>query len=240
MVILEKLPLVPDIITGGSATVGIRVPSHPVAMALLELLDDPVAATSANISGSPAGATIDHILEDLAGKVQVALESAEPLLGIESTIIDMTRREPVILRRGFISPDEIASVLGTAPLMTESPGRKLFPAGTTCIFVEGDREGIAGEMEKIIDESPGVSIGILASTELAPHLPRVSFTGVLGSADNPQEIARNFLVRMRQIIDAGVGLILIEGIRGEGPAHAVMERLRAGADEIRRSGAPKS
>ena len=111
-IVFEKKTAVPDSVTAGLSTVGIRFPSHPIAQALIELSGVPVAAPSANIAGSPSATHARHAVSDLLKKVDWVIDSGPAEIGIESTIIDCTKKVPVLLRPGKISAEELQETIG--------------------------------------------------------------------------------------------------------------------------------
>lgn len=115
--ILKRASDVPDEVTGGQDTVGLRVPSHPVALALLQVFDSGIAAPSANRFGRISPTTAGHVQEELGDKVAMVLDGGACEVGIESTILDFSRDAPEILRPGAITPDDIARVIGRRPLV---------------------------------------------------------------------------------------------------------------------------
>lgn len=119
--ILKKQPHVPDAVTGGQDTVGLRVPGHPVALALLQAFhaaggSGGIAAPSANRFGRISPTTAQHVRDDLGDAVPLVLDGGSCEVGIESTIVDLSRDEPVILRPGMIGADALAVVLGRGPV----------------------------------------------------------------------------------------------------------------------------
>lgn len=110
--VLWKQPFVPDVVTGGGPTVAVRVPAHPVAQALLRATGRPLAAPSANRSSRLSPTTADHVLRDLAGRIELVLDSGPTPGGIESTVLDVTASPPLILRPGPIAPRELHAVVG--------------------------------------------------------------------------------------------------------------------------------
>ncbi|AYH43126.1 threonylcarbamoyl-AMP synthase [Azoarcus sp. DN11] len=110
--ILKREEGVPDAVTGGQDTVGLRVPDHPVALALLRAFDSGIAAPSANRFGRISPTTAAHVREELGDKVALVLDGGPCQVGIESTILDLSRDTPVILRPGAISADDIGRVIG--------------------------------------------------------------------------------------------------------------------------------
>jgi L-threonylcarbamoyladenylate synthase len=115
--ILKKEAEVPDVVTGGQDTVGLRVPDHPVALALLRAFGGGVAAPSANRFGRISPTTAKHVADELGDALDMILDGGACDVGIESTILDLSRGTPVILRPGAIGPDAIAAVIGRRPLV---------------------------------------------------------------------------------------------------------------------------
>lgn len=123
-IILPAASSVPLIVRGGKSGVGLRMPSHPVALALINAAG-PLAAPSANRFGRPSPTNADHVRQDLDGKIAAVLDAGETGTGLESTLIDLTDHEYRILRRGGISIDLIEECLGCS--IEVAPGQ--FPSG---------------------------------------------------------------------------------------------------------------
>ena len=104
--VLKKAAVVPDIVTGGSDTVAVRITAHPVARALLKGLGKPIVATSVNVSGQPSALTAEKVRRQLGAKIDLIIGGGSGG-GVESTIIDVNTDIPVILRRGVIAEEEI-------------------------------------------------------------------------------------------------------------------------------------
>ncbi len=113
--ILKRQPNVPDAVTGGQDTVGIRVPGHPLALELLKALDGGVAAPSANRFGHVSPTTAQHVHDELGDAVAMVLDGGPCRVGIESTIVDLTGPQSRILRPGMIGAADLGRVLGRAP-----------------------------------------------------------------------------------------------------------------------------
>lgn len=105
--VLQKLPCVPDEVTAGRPTVALRMPKHPVASALLTAAQVPIAAPSANRFGCPSPTRAEHVLADLGDRVDMILDGGPTEIGVESTILDLTRMPPVILRPGGVPREEL-------------------------------------------------------------------------------------------------------------------------------------
>jgi len=109
-IVLKKRDRVPDIVTGGLNTVAVRMPNHPLALSLIEHTG-PLTAPSANKSGRPSPTKPKHIVEDFGSELPI-LDGGTSNLGLESTVLDMSGKSPIILRPGFIDSDQISSLLG--------------------------------------------------------------------------------------------------------------------------------
>jgi len=110
--ILPRKDMVPDVVTAGLDTVGMRCPAHPVCRAIIQAADLPVAAPSGNTSGRPSPTTARHMLEDMDGKIDAIVDGGPCSVGVESTIIDLTCTPPRLLRPGGITLEQLRSVLG--------------------------------------------------------------------------------------------------------------------------------
>lgn len=119
-IVLPKSPLIPDIVTAGLDTVGVRSPSAPAARALLARLGKPLAAPSANRSNRLSPTLAQHVESDLAGLIDCILDAGPTALGLESTVLDLSGPEPTLLRPGPISREELAGALGK-PIREREP-----------------------------------------------------------------------------------------------------------------------
>lgn len=117
--VLPKRPEVPDIVTAGAPTVAVRVPAHPVALALLRKAALPIAAPSANRSARLSPTTAEHVLRDMDGRIEMVLDGGPCPVGVESTVLDLTTDPPRLLRPGHIAPAAITDVVG--PIIVAPP-----------------------------------------------------------------------------------------------------------------------
>lgn len=111
--VLHKSNSVPDIITAGGITVAIRIPAHPIPVALAEGLGAPIVGTSANLSGKPSAATADEVYSQFGDKIDLVIDGGRCPGGRESTIVDVTKETPVVLREGAIARKELKQVCGS-------------------------------------------------------------------------------------------------------------------------------
>jgi len=114
--VLGRAPGVGGQLTGGQDTIGLRIPGHPIALQLLREFDGGIAAPSANRFGRISATTAEHVRMDLGSEVDLVLDGGACEIGIESTIVDLSRGRPVLLRPGRIAAEDIAATLGVAPL----------------------------------------------------------------------------------------------------------------------------
>jgi L-threonylcarbamoyladenylate synthase len=115
--VLPKRPLVPDVATAGAATVALRVPAHPVALALLSAADVPIAAPSANRSMAVSPTRAEHVLRGLRGRIDLVLDGGPTAGGLESTVVDLTVWPPRLLRPGLVTRQQIEAVVGPITVM---------------------------------------------------------------------------------------------------------------------------
>lgn len=239
---------VPKEVTAGLSTVAVRVPDHPVALALIGAAEVPVAAPSANISGRPSPTTAGHVLADLDGRIDAVLDGGPAGLGVESTVLDVTGEVPLILRPGGITPEQIKAVAGAVELdpaavcrtvredeRPRSPGMKYrhYAPRTPLVLVEGDEGEVAGALAKLAREyaEKGARVGILCTREAAGFFRGVEVL-VLGSRRSPRSLASNLYGALRNLDNSGVDVILAEGTGEEELGLAVMNRLRRAAEKI--------
>src|SRR5690625_1956588 len=144
--VLESNGTVAPSVTGGLTTIGVRIPNHPTALELLKTCHFPLAAPSANVSGKPSPTSATHVIEDLEGIIAGVIDGGDAYGGIESTVVDCTKKIPTILRLGAITPDDIQKVVGNVKVMSDdisngpkSPGLKYkhyAPEVPLVLFVE--------------------------------------------------------------------------------------------------------
>ena len=117
--VLRRSDAVPDTVTGGGDTVGVRVPDHPVPREIALRLGAPITGTSANRSGLPPATTAAEVREQMGNRVDYVLDGGGVRSGVPSTVLDLTGSEPLVLRPGGVSPNAIAEVLGTEVAVAE-------------------------------------------------------------------------------------------------------------------------
>ena len=256
-IILPKKPTVPDSVTAGLPSVALRVPSHRVARALMEMAGVPVAAPSANRFSRPSPTTAAHVLADLAGRVDIVIDGGPTDIGLESTIVDFTVDPPVMRRPGGLTLEQIRTVVpevvavaqqGSEHVAQVAPGqltRHYAPQAELTLY-EGavDRliQRVAADARMLAAQ--GLRVGILAPEEdlvaLAPELAPLASAGRIevrpyGSRTDPARAAHELFSALRALDATGVTCILATAIGTDGLALAVQDRLtRAAEGRIRR------
>ncbi len=246
--VLPGTGVLPGEVTAGLDTVAVRVPNHAVALGLIKAAGVPVAAPSANTSGSPSPTTAGHVLADLDGKIDAVLDGGPAGVGVESTVLDVTGKIPVILRPGGVTPSQIKAIAGAVELdpavmvstvheadRPRSPGMKYrhYAPGAPLVLVEGDEDKTGGMLAEIATDyaHSGRRVGVLAVTEDINLNGNVQLLK-LGCKSDPGTLAANLYSALRDFDRRGVDVIVAEGISTQGLGLAVMNRLRRAADRI--------
>ncbi len=238
-IILKKKAVVPLTTTGGLDTVAIRMPSHPVALELIRQSGVYIAAPSANASGRPSPASASHVYEDLAGKIDYILDGGRVDIGIESTIIDMTGGNPVILRPGYITPEQLNKVIGSVEMDPASvgaspeispraPGMKYThyaPRGRLSI-VTGSPEAVVSRINGLVREkqAAGYKVGVLAPLETADRY-HADMVFTMGRRTEPGTVAARLYTCLREFDEKGIAFMYSESFAGDSLGNAVMNRL---------------
>ncbi|MFC4077336.1 L-threonylcarbamoyladenylate synthase [Salinithrix halophila] len=229
-------------VTAGLSTVGVRMPAHPVSLALLRAAGVPVAAPSANQSGKPSPTEADHVWDDLAGRIDGLLDGGPTGVGVESTVVDVTGEVPILLRPGGVTLDRLRKVAGRVDVdpgleqegeAPRSPGMKYrhyAPQGEMWL-VMGEGEALRRRMAELARQASqaGNRVGIL-TTEENQSVYQADKVLSLGSRKDPASVARNLYAALRTCDDARLDVIYAEAFPMEGVYHSVMNRLLKAAE----------
>jgi len=251
-IILPKKPQIPDSVTAGLPSVALRVPSHRVARALMEMAGVPVAAPSANRFSRPSPTTAAHVLADLGGRIDVVLDGGPTDIGLESTIVDFTVDPPVMRRPGGLTLEQIQTVVpeviamaqqGSAAVAQIAPGqltRHYAPQAELTLYTGAPERvvaAVAAQTRTLVAQ--GARVGILAPEEdllsLAPELAALAAAGRVevrpyGSRHDHARAARDLFAQMRDIDSTNVTHILATSIGHDGLGLAVLDRLTRAAE----------
>jgi L-threonylcarbamoyladenylate synthase len=241
-IVLPRSARVPDEVTAGLATVAIRVPAHPVAQALLRAAGMPVAAPSANLFSRPSPTSAAHVLEDLAGRIDIVLDGGTTEVGVESTVLDLSGDVPTVLRPGAVTVDMLREILGPVQLRRadavdagpqRSPGllsRHYSPRAPLTLF-DGPRDRV---LERIAREAAaaqraGRRVGVLLPDDDPIDVPGV-VRPTLGPVADLGLIAARLYAALRELDSAGVDEILARALPETGAlGPAIGDRLRRAA-----------
>lgn len=238
--VLPKRANVPDIVTAGGSTVAVRMPAHPVALALLRVVNAPIAAPSANRSTEISPTTAAHVLASLGDRLRVILDGGSCERGIESTVVDVTGDEPVVLRPGSITRAQIADAVrgvsqahlsptntsrsaSNASSIARSPGqqeRHYAPRAKVTIIPS---ESIA---EMVRDPAAQHDRRAFLLIDRASHSP--SFTNVIRLPNTPDGYAAGLYAALHDL-DARSDEIVIESPPSDAAWEAIHDRLRRAA-----------
>jgi L-threonylcarbamoyladenylate synthase len=229
LVVARDAARVTSEVTGGRDTVGIRVPDHPVALALLEAFGGGVAAPSANRFGRVSPTTAAHVRADLGTDVDVVLDGGAATVGVESTIVDCSGPAPAILRLGGVSANTIERIVGE-PVALLTHGEVAAPgtlerhySPTARVIVVEPLDAVA-EARRLIEH--GRRVGLLASTPPTGLAPEVT---VLAAPADAAEFARVLYARLREADDRQLDELLVIAPEGEDIGAAVRDRLARAA-----------
>ncbi len=239
--LFPKKESVPSEVTAGLPTVAIRMPSHPVAAAMLKACNLPVAAPSANRSGRPSPTSAAHVLEDMDGRIPLILDGGDCEVGVESTVLDLCNGQPCILRPGGITKEMLEKVLGEEvvlagsilrPLRSDekalSPGMRYkhyAPKGTVTL-VDGAPGLVVPALNELVTRelSAGRKACALCFTEHVEFLKDCDPHDI-GSVSDDSEVARRLFNVLRQLDEEGIEVAYSEVVPPEGVGLAVMNRL---------------
>lgn len=236
--IFERSEIVPNEITAGLDTVAIRMPSHPIAHAILKKANIPVAAPSANTSGKPSPTRLSHVLTDMDGKVDMIVDGGLANWGIESTVLDITADPPVILRPGGVTKEDLELFLGEievdqttieaeAGTIPKSPGQKYkhYAPDAEAYLFAGNLDNVAKEVNKRIKEYGDGRTAVLCTDETKDLYEGAALVISMGSRNNLEEVAQNLFDSLRTCDQEHVDIIFVEGFELQGLGMGIMNRL---------------
>lgn len=242
-IILEKSDKVPKITTGGQKTVAIRMPSNKIAQLLIKEAKTPIAAPSANLFGKPSPTKAEHVIEDLTGRVDLIIDGGDATIGIESTVVDFTEKNPMILRPGKITQKELEqfgkilidpSLLGKKrkKIVAKSPGMKYrhYSPDAKIIIVRGDSKKAAAKIKELALKfrTKDRRIAVLSTRKQE----KIKSDLIIYLGKNKDTIAKNLYAAFRKCDQKNIDIILSRGSEETGIGFAVMNRMKKAAYKI--------
>ncbi|MDZ4769004.1 MAG: L-threonylcarbamoyladenylate synthase [Chloroflexota bacterium] len=232
---------IPAIVSAGRDTVAVRVPSHPVAHALIRAAGVPIAAPSANNFSRPSATSAAHVLFDLDGRIDLILDGGASPIGVESTIVDLTTTPPTLRRPGGISIEAIRAVVpdlaistlyGSTDQAMSAPGQMLrhySPRAVLHLYTtapDGDSDALTARVNADMAEAAHPIGAILTGFPLTP--PATAATIVLGG--DPDWVGANLFSALRALDSTGAAAIYIVWTRHDGIGAAIWDRLVRAAE----------
>ena len=239
-IILPRKAAVPNEVTANLDTVAVRMPSHPVALALLAACKLPIAAPSANRSGKPSPTSARHVFDDMDGRIPLIIDGGESDVGLESTVISLVGEKPCILRPGGVTKAMLEEVLGPVDLAGSilrplekgekalSPGMmyKHYSPDGQVTLIEGEESAVVEALRRLCAHaaSEGHRACVMCFTEHVNALADCHPHDI-GSKDDPTEVAHRLFATLRGLDDEKMDVIFSEVVPPEGVGLAVMNRL---------------
>ncbi len=240
-IIQKRSPQIPSIVSAGLDTVAIRFPSHPVALALIRLAGVPVAAPSANLFTRPSATTAQHVIDDLGGRVDIILDGGQATIGLESSIVDLVSVPPVLLRPGGVAVEALRRLAPDLVIVerylrledqeaASAPGQlsRHYSPRARLYIVKGKQDENHERMRSIVDGclQHHLSVGVLAVNE---DLEKQLLSGVeyaaLGPKSDLEAIGTNLFIRIRELDEQKVDVMLIGEFEIDGIGLAIRDRL---------------
>lgn len=237
--VLPKSDMVPKETTGGLDTVAVRMPVDPIALSFIEAAGGYVAAPSANMSGRPSPTSSRYVEEDMYGRIEMIIDGGDVEIGLESTIVDLTGKVPMLLRPGRITLEMLKEILGEVEvdktiLAGNAAGRPKAPGMKYKHYApKGELTIIAGESQAVVKKinelavrgmQQGEKIGIIGTEENISFYQGHSIKSV-GKRDDEVSIAKHLYRILREFDDEGITLIYSESFSAGGMGQAIMNRL---------------
>lgn len=231
-IILKKKEIIPSCVTANMDSVGIRIPIHQMAHDFLELVNVPIAAPSANISSRPSGTKVADIKDEFDSLVPYIIDNGEATIGLESTVVKVIDNIPTILRPGFVTYEDIFSLIGSCNIApgvltkldnntkVESPGMlyRHYAPKTKCLLVYSND---TNKLKELIESNLGDKTIILGSSKLSS----ISCYKFINYGDTLEDISHNIFSLLRKCDTFNANLIIIEGVEKVGLGLAIMNRL---------------
>lgn len=236
--VLKKSKIVPEIITAGLDTVAIRMPNNEIALEIIKISNRPIAAPSANISGRPSPTDAKTCMEDLEGKIPLIIDGGNTLVGLESTVLDITEEVPTILRPGAITLEDIQEILPNVVVdkgilksgeKPKSPGQKYkhYAPKAEAYLISGSSDvEKESKIYEFLKKNKEKKVSLMVTSELYNKIDNLNLEIIdLGSRDNLEKIASEIFRSLRTLDKNCVDVILCEEITKEGIGLAIMNRL---------------
>lgn len=226
-IILPKKAIIPDLVTSGLDTVGLRCPDHNLTRRLLDELPFPLAAPSANPFGYVSPTRPEHVLDQLGSKINYVLDGGPCTVGIESTIVGFEEGVPVVYRLGGLSIEKIESVAGPVIVNTHSTSNPKAPGQLESHYAPR-KKVIVGTLTELLQKYPAHCAGILSFVTDFNSPNQV----ILSPSGDMEEAAKNLFSALREFDKMDIDYVLAELVPEEGLGRAINDRLRRAAATV--------
>jgi len=226
--VLPKSDTIPNWITAGKDTVGLRIPNHPVTLELLQSLDFPLAAPSANPSNRISPTQSSHVDEYFKDKIQMVLEGGECKNGIESTIIGFENNEPILYRLGSISIEDIEAVIGKIKIKNKEESKPDAPGMLSKHYSPITNTFLADDIDSFLLTIENKKVGVLKFND-TPLKAKVSHIEVLSTKGNLAEATANLYAALHKLDDLDLDIIIAERLPETGLGKSINDRLERAA-----------
>ncbi len=248
--ILKRSPRVPPVVTAGLDYVAIRMPQHPVALALIEAANLPIAAPSANLFGQTSPTLAAHVLSDLEGKIDLVLDGGQSWIGVESTVVDALSAPPVVLRPGGVTVEQLRQLIPDVVVARRTPAEtpqahqgaspgqleKHYAPHARLILFTGPLENAQKAMVEmaVAETAVGKQVGVLVAEQDKPLFDDIPVMFSKRFVVNRlEEIAAELYAGMRSLDEQGADIILAHEYGSHDLGLAIYDRLYRAASEIR-------
>lgn len=222
--VLKKQPHISDLVTAGKDTVAIRVPNHPLALALLDTLDFPLVAPSANPFGSISPTNAEHVYNYFGEELKVILDGGECEKGLESTIIGFENNQPVLYRLGSIALEEIEKIIGKLGVTTHSETSPNAPGMLSRHYAPKTETYLTNNITELVKCFEGKKIGLLLFKN---HFQNKSIVHqeILSKSGDLNEASKNLYAAMHRLDQNNLDLIIAERLPDRGLGKTINDKL---------------
>lgn len=222
--LLNRKPIIPDLLTSGSQRVAVRVPNHPLTKELLEQLQFPIAAPSANPFGYVSPTTAQHVEDQLGDKIPFILDGGICSVGLESTIIGFEEDKTIIYRLGGIKLEDIEAQIGKVKLKINLSSNPLAPGMLKSHYAPG-KKILIGRVSELVAKNQLKKLGVISFVEDFSHLG-IQKQIILSESGNLNEAAKNLFSALRELDQPDIDLIITHRFPEEGLGKAINDRLQ--------------
>ena len=228
--LLNKKPIIPNLVTAGKPTVAVRVPNHPLALNLLEQLDFPLAAPSANPFGSISPTSAAHVYNYFKEDLEVVLDGGECNNGVESTIIGFENNQPTLFRLGAISLEEIEALIGKVHIHSKNDKDPSAPGMLSRHYSPNTNTYLTDNVDEFIKQHPDKKIGLLLFKDVVGS-NTATHQEILSKDGDMNEAAKNLYAALHRLDKLNLDMIIAERLPDYGLGKTINDRLQRAVEK---------